>query len=138
VYARCTDFGEKPVRSIVFAAYSVDEEFMSVVHWMAVAIITIIPWAVSARDKTQDTDPASVTAPATPAGYQSAFAGYQALQEISEPTPENWRSVNDEVGQVGGHAGHIKEATPLPQTAPRNQAPKQESRPVDQHMQHKH
>lgn len=41
------------------------------------------------------------------APYRSAFAAYRRFE--SEPPPRHWRRANDEVGRLGGHAGHLRE-----------------------------
>lgn len=45
-------------------------------------------------------------------GYESAFKDYRSWRD--EPT-RPWRDVNDEVRQVGGHAGVLKAAEPGPE-----------------------
>ena len=64
-------------------------------------------------------DPAVKTPPPAP---PSAFAGYRPF--LDEPSPP-WREVNDEVGRLGGHMGHMKgEAeSATPQVAPGSAAP---------------
>lgn len=42
-----------------------------------------------------------------PAVFESTFAGYVPFQEH---TAGRWRELNDEMGRVGGHAGHLKSA----------------------------
>ena len=54
-------------------------------------------------------EPASPTEASAAPEYRSAFAEYRPQQQI-ELRP--WREVNDEMGSVGGHAGHIKESAP--------------------------
>ena len=36
--------------------------------------------------------------------YRSAFEGYQPYRD---PAIAKWRDANDEVGDIGGHAGHL-------------------------------
>ena len=47
--------------------------------------------------------------PATPA-YKSAFADYRPAAEEKETPALLWRSANDEMGRLKGHAGQIREA----------------------------
>lgn len=44
--------------------------------------------------------------------YQSIFADYRPIQD--EPILE-WRSINDEMGRLRGHIGHLGEAPALQQ-----------------------
>lgn len=72
-------------------------------------------------------DPAVKTPPLAP---PSAFAGYRPF--LDEP-PAPWREVNDEVGRLGGHMGHMKgEAaeSAAPQLVPGSAAP-ESTRPND-------
>ncbi|MFC4161380.1 hypothetical protein [Chitinimonas lacunae] len=48
------------------------------------------------------------TVAAEPAVYRSTFDSY--LRWPAEPTPPAWRTANDEMGRLGGHAGHLKHA----------------------------
>ena len=61
------------------------------------ACVGLAPLAFAAQPS--PTDPA---APASPARYESAFDGYRSYKE--EPIAD-WRGVNNEVGQIGGHMG---------------------------------
>jgi len=55
----------------------------------------------------------SVPAPAS----ESAYVGYRSFRE--EPLAD-WRTVNDEMRSLGGHAGHIREqAAPADRAEPR-------------------
>ena len=51
--------------------------------------------------------PTDVSAPAPQVKYRSAFEGYRTFRE--EPLAD-WRSVNDEVAQAGGHIGIMRGA----------------------------
>jgi hypothetical protein len=53
-------------------------------------------------------DPTDAAAPAAAISYESAFSNYTPDLEVK---PAGWRQVNDEAGQVGGHAGHMRGAT---------------------------
>lgn len=41
-----------------------------------------------------------------PVAYESAFSGYRAYAD--EPLAD-WRTINDEVARIGGHAGVLRE-----------------------------
>jgi hypothetical protein len=85
-------------RSIVFAGMTV------------VAASSAASFAQAAKGA----DPADPGAPTPTARYESAFAGYAAYQE---PQAGNWRERNDELGSVGGHAGHLQRPDQAPGTA---------------------
>lgn len=68
---------------------------------------TLVPPALAA-DATAVPDRSS--APRTPPAYVSAFTDYRAWRE---PTLIPWKRANEEVGRLGGHAGHLRgDATP--------------------------
>jgi len=49
---------------------------------------------------------AAMAATAPPGDYRSAFTGYRAFQP--EETLRDWRQVNDEVKEAGGHLGILR------------------------------
>jgi hypothetical protein len=53
-------------------------------------------------------DPADPQVSTPPPVRESAFAGYRGYRD--EPLAD-WRAVNDDVREVGGHAGHIRDGT---------------------------
>jgi hypothetical protein len=58
----------------------------------------------------------SRTAPAPSAPvYRSAFDSYRPWR-ADEPSAD-WRQANQEMGQLGGHAGHLRGAPPSPSTS---------------------
>lgn len=63
-------------------------------------------------------------APTTAPAYVSVFVVYQPWQE-AKPAP--WKGVNEEVGQIGGHAGSVREAKPAP-TGPTGSPPAEAKR----------
>lgn len=80
---------------------------MSFPRWLATAILAAMPFAIAAQEKPGSTDPADPQAAAASYRYESAFAGYQSMPQEDAPGP-TWRAANDEMGALGGHAGHIK------------------------------
>lgn len=55
-------------------------------------------------------DPADTKAPAPAATYESAFRDYKPYED---PEIARWRDVNNEVGRLNGHIGHVRmQATP--------------------------
>ena len=43
-----------------------------------------------------------------PAEYKSVFDGYQVMEGDGDTPANLWRSANDEVGRIGGHAGYMR------------------------------
>jgi hypothetical protein len=84
------------------------KEIMSPGHWMAIAALLAAPIATTAQEKRADpTDPSAAAAPYR---YESAFRRYQPVSETEESPAQAWRAANDEMGRLGGHAGHVKGA----------------------------
>lgn len=50
-------------------------------------------------------DPADPKAAVPALRYETALAGYRPAPEAG---PAPWKSVNERVGALGGHAGHLK------------------------------
>lgn len=60
-------------------------------------------------------------APRTPPAYVSAFTDYRAWRE---PTLIPWKRANEEVGRLGGHAGHLRgDAAPTAKDEARRDRP---------------
>ena len=65
--------------------------------------------------------PERASAPRTPPAYVSAFTDYRAWRE---PTLIPWKRANEEVGRLGGHAGHLRgDATPAAKDEARSDRP---------------
>src|SRR5512145_912486 len=52
-------------------------------------------------------DPADPSVPGTSLRYESAFEGYQDVQD-RKLAP--WKDANEEMGRLGGHSGHADSA----------------------------
>lgn len=78
-------------------------------------------WAKAALAFVMCAGPAAA-APAMeqPLGYESPFKDYRGYRDEA---PRGWREVNDEVRDVGGHAGVLKAAEGGPDRAPAPGAP---------------
>ncbi len=75
--------------------------------------------ALAAQPTPRQSNPADPGAPTGKFRYESAFGNYRAATGESQPA-KAWRSANDEMGKLGGHAGHMKEAAgPATTIAPR-------------------
>jgi hypothetical protein len=77
-----------------------------------VAVLAVGVPLASAADDAADADVA-VPVPR----YDSAFARYVADRE---PPSIPWRALNDEIGRIGGHRGHVghADATPASEHSP--------------------
>lgn len=62
-------------------------------------------WAQSPTSSTPHDD----SAPISTIEYRSAFNGYQPQRNLEL---QSWRDVNDEMGRLGGHVGHVQETAP--------------------------
>lgn len=89
---------------------------MSCFFQWAFGIALTMPLLASAQPADKRPDPLDPGSEKPAAIYQSAFSGYQSLQEAAEPPDAQWRAVNDEVARVGGHVGIFRDApqTPVP------------------------
>ena len=89
-----------------------------IVAWALACAIAALP--VYAADAPPPA-PKEGGAPRTPPAYVSAFSDYYAWRE---PERVPWRRANDEVGRLGGHAGHLRgEAARVPAGEPRGERP---------------
>lgn len=80
--------------------------------------VTLVPLALAA-DAT--TAPEAARTPRTPPAYVSAFTDYRAWRE---PALVPWRRANEEVGRLGGHAGHLRgDAVPTTKDEARGDRP---------------
>ena len=65
-------------------------------------------------------DPADPKAPAPSRAYESVFKGYRPYVE---PELARWRDVNDEMGRLNGHIGHVPGSVPQRGAAPAAKPP---------------
>lgn len=75
--------------------------------WLAIAVLAFMPLAAHAQQTTRHSDPADPNASVPASDYVSAFRNYRAAADAGEAPDKIWRTVNDTVGQLKGHAGHI-------------------------------
>ncbi|GGC01665.1 hypothetical protein GCM10007205_08630 [Oxalicibacterium flavum] len=66
--------------------------------------------AVVHAEGSRHADPADASQAGALPPYRSAFDNYLPHTDPSSPSLERWRAANDEVGRLGGHAGHIDAA----------------------------
>src|SRR5688572_4869128 len=75
---------------------------------IAVSCVALVLWPIALLADAPS-DPTDATASVPTSRYDSVFGSYLAYQEQQ---PGNWREHNDEMGRVGGHAGHLKDSAP--------------------------
>ncbi len=82
---------------------------------IAFAALALFAGAVAAQ-QTARPDPADAKAAVPPLRYDSAFKDYRPH---AEPEIARWREVNEEMGRLGGHVGHLPQAAPQHKPAPK-------------------
>ncbi|WP_194724757.1 hypothetical protein [Noviherbaspirillum malthae] len=80
---------------------------MSTRQWLAVAAWGLLPIAALAQQEQAKYNPADASAPVNAVPYESAFKGFRSNGDEQASPDKIWRSVNDEMGKLGGHAGHM-------------------------------
>lgn len=83
---------------------------MSVSYWFAAAAL-MLPLAATAQQNTPAPEPTDPRVTVPPQRYVSVFDDYQPLAAEQETPSEVWREVNQEVGKLGGHVGHLGDDT---------------------------
>lgn len=88
---------------------------MPLPHWIAVAITATLPLSVAAQESNAQPYPDDPNLKVPPLVYRSALQDYRPMAD-EEKTPDKvWRSANEDLRQLGGHAGHVKEAASTPE-----------------------
>ena len=77
--------------------------------WLAVSAIALLPFAAAAQNALPQPDPLDPDVSVQASTYQSAFLNYRTIGEETGAPDQAWRSANDEMGRLGGHAGHLKD-----------------------------
>lgn len=107
---------------------------MSLIRWMAFAMLVAAPIAVVAQENTRPMDPSNPAAKSASFAYESALSGYRPMPEEDEAPKNVWRAANDEMAGLGGHAGHLEDASgaasPSPQSGSTPAAPKADTMPA--------
>ncbi len=73
------------------------------------ALAAFAACAASAHGYAGGRDPLDSAAPVPPLEYRSVFSGYRPYQDVSAG---RWREVNEQVGRLGGHVGHLAKPQP--------------------------
>lgn len=107
---------------------------MSSLHQFIIGAAMLLPALAPAENTRLARDPSDPADKGSIPPYQSAFATYQPLQEFTDAPNARWRTHNDEVARVGGHAGVLKDAAPSRSSAP----PKAAAPASGQQMHHEH
>jgi hypothetical protein len=101
---------------------------------ITVATALLLPLTVLAQEPPPK-DPARADEHVPVDVYRSAFAGYQSLRDDDESPNALWSAANREAGDLGGHAGQIRE-TDTPASA--SQSSSMPTSPAHRHgVQHK-
>jgi hypothetical protein len=111
---------------------------MTLKQWFAVSVLTSLPFAATAQQTPQQPGPPDANATVPASAYESAFKNYRAAAneqespELEESPDKTWRTANDEMAKLGGHAGHMKDA-PASSMSPSTPA---QAAPVDHGKHH--
>lgn len=96
---------------------------------LAASALALSPFVASAQ-----ADPADPTAPVVSTAYQSLFTANRAPVDETGSPNEKWRSANDLVGSIGGHAAIMKRTGEA--TAGKEETAVQPRAPADSHKHH--
>ena len=75
---------------------------------IAVTLSALITGSAAAQAPARP-GPADASQPARAPAYDSAFAGYRPYVD---PEVTRWREINQEMGRLGGHPGHVPGSVP--------------------------
>jgi hypothetical protein len=104
---------------VIHPSNSWDNKFVMRLHNSILTVTVAASFIVSVRafagDKPGNIAPTDASASVPPTQYRSAFSGYQSQQELAL---RPWRDVNDEMGRLGGHVGHLKDSAPSDSASP--------------------
>lgn len=107
---------------------------MSYLHHFIIGAAMLLPAFASGENARLARDPSNPADKGSIPGYQSAFDAYQPLQESTDAPETHWRTLNEEVARVGGHAGVLKDAAPSRAASSARTAPA----PEQHQMHHAH
>lgn len=79
------------------------------------------PAAQPASSLAATPSPQDAQAPVASLLYRSAFDGYVSAVEDDATPDETWRTVNQKVGEAGGHKGHMNHMDKMKMAAPANE-----------------
>jgi hypothetical protein len=101
---------------------------------LLIAALLLAPLAM-AQEKAGLADRADPDATAPPLRYESAFNSYRPFAETGQAPDKVWRDANRQVGELGGHVGHIAQEPPAAavQATPPTDKPERAGSPGHQH-----
>lgn len=76
---------------------------------ITVSCVALALWPFALLAEASPPDPTDAATSVPTSRYDSVFSSYLAYHEQQ---PGSWREHNDEMGRVGGHAGHLKDSAP--------------------------
>lgn len=82
---------------------------MSFVHWITAIALATLPLAVAGQAPSLQFDPTDPDARVSAFAYRSAFKKYRVAADEKMSPDKTWRAANDEMQELGGHMGHLKE-----------------------------
>lgn len=109
---------------------------MSTKQWLAVAAWALLPMAASAQQEQANYNPADANAPVNAMPYESAFKSFRSSSDEQATPDKVWRTANDEMGKLGGHAGHMKSGQSQPDASPAVKASEKQGNAVDHSKHH--
>ncbi len=89
---------------------------MSFASWISIAAFAALPLTAIAQQNQLPADPADAQAAVPAPVYTSAMQDYQNVQDHTDSPDQVWRTANQEMAALGGHAGHISERATRPST----------------------
>jgi hypothetical protein len=105
---------------------SIDVEMMMPIkYWLA--SLAWLSVAAAAQQPAQSPNPADAHAAVPAPRYESTFQNYRPAPEEKDTPDVAWRSLNDTVQALGGHAGHVKGSGNAMAPVPRPAMPSQQS-----------
>ncbi len=90
---------------------------MLFIPWITVAAFAVLPLTVVAQT-THRFDPADPKVPVAAPVYQSAFQAVRPAADQAGTPDQVWRAANQQMGMLGGHAGHIQDTLPAAAVPP--------------------
>jgi hypothetical protein len=109
---------------------------MSTKQWLAVAAWALLPMAASAQQEQAKYNPADANAPFNAVPYESAFKGFRSSSDEQSSPDKVWRTANDEMGKLGGHAGHMKSGQSQPAASSAEKTSEKQGNAVDHSKHH--
>jgi hypothetical protein len=91
--------------------------------WLALAAFSVTPFALATNEDAGVVNPTSPAAPTPSFQYKSVLDSYQPIAEDDATPGKRWRTANEEVARIGGHAGYMKIQQASPQVSRQQESP---------------